>query len=87
MINITTDELYTLLATFIWPLSRILALIATAPILGNPSTPIRVKIGLAVMMTVLVAPTVEKSLPDIDPASGLGFIILLQQLLIGMVMN
>ncbi len=34
-------------------------------------------------MTVLVAPTVEKSLPDIDPASGLGFIILLQQLLIG----
>ena len=35
------------------------------------------------MMTVLVAPTVEKSLPDIDPASGLGFIILLQQLLIG----
>ena len=83
MISITTDELYTLLATFIWPLSRILALIATAPILGNPSTPIRVKIGLAVMMTVLVAPTVEKSLPDIDPASGLGFIILLQQLLIG----
>lgn len=83
MISITTDELYALLATFIWPLSRILALIATAPILGNPSTPIRVKVGLAIMMTVLVAPTVEKSLPDIDPASGLGFIILLQQLLIG----
>lgn len=83
MISITTAELNTLLATFIWPLSRILALIATAPILGNPSTPVRVKLGLAIMMTILVTPTVEKSLPDVDPASGLGLIVLLQQLLIG----
>lgn len=83
MISITTAELNTLLATFIWPLSRILALIATAPILGNPSIPIRVKLGLALMITILVAPTVEKSLPHIDPTTGIGLIILLQQILIG----
>lgn len=83
MLNITTTELYTLLATFLWPLSRILALIATAPILGNPSIPVRVKLGLAIMITILVAPTVEQSLPQIDPSSGMGLIVLLQQLLIG----
>ena len=83
MINISTAELNVLLATFLWPLSRILALIASAPILGNPSIPVRVKLGLAVMITILVMPMVEKSLPQIDPASGAGLIILLQQVLIG----
>ena len=83
MISITTAELNTLLATFIWPFSRILALVATAPILGNPSIPVRAKLGLAIMITILVAPTVEKSLPHIDPSSGMGLIVLLQQLLIG----
>ncbi len=83
MISITTAELNTLLAAFLWPLSRILALIATAPILGNPSIPVRVKLGLAIMITTLVMPVVEKSLPQIDPASGVGLIVLLQQVLIG----
>jgi len=83
MISITTAELNTLLATFIWPLSRILALVAAAPILGNPSIPVRVKLGLAIMITILVVPTVEKSLPQIDPSTGIGLIILLQQLIIG----
>ncbi|MXS83426.1 flagellar biosynthetic protein FliR [Nitrosomonas oligotropha] len=87
MISITTAELNTLLGAFIWPLSRILALVATAPLLGNPSVPVRVKLGLAVMITVLVMPLVEKSLPQIDPASGVGFAILLQQVLIGIAMG
>ncbi|PSJ18657.1 flagellar biosynthetic protein FliR [Nitrosomonas supralitoralis] len=83
MISITTVELNTLLAGFLWPLSRILALIASAPILGNPSIPVRVKLGLAIMITILVLPLIEKSLPQIDPASGIGLVILLQQVLIG----
>lgn len=83
MLSISTAELNVLLASFLWPLSRILALIATAPILGNPSVPIRVKLGLAIMITLLVMPLVEKSIPRIDPASGIGLIILLQQVLIG----
>ena len=87
MISITTAELNTLLAAFLWPLSRILALVATAPLLGNPSVPVRVKLGLAVMITVLVMPLVEKSLPQIDPASGVGFAVLLQQVLIGIAMG
>ena len=83
MISITTAELNFLLGAFLWPLSRILALIATSPILGNPSVPVRVKMGLAILITILVMPLVEKTIPHIDPASGIGLIILLQQILIG----
>lgn len=82
MISITAAELYTLLTAFLWPFSRILALVATAPILGNPSIPIRIKLGLAVLVTTLVAPTLNEP-PQIDPASEIGLLILLQQVIIG----
>ncbi|MDP1557501.1 MAG: flagellar biosynthetic protein FliR [Nitrosomonas sp.] len=82
MISITTAELNTLLAAFIWPLSRILALIASSPVLGNPSFPVRVKLGLSMLITILVAPTLH-SLPQVEPSSGEGLLILMQQILIG----
>lgn len=83
MISITTAELNTLLAAFIWPFTRILALVAVAPIFGSSSIPIRVKLGLAITLTILVMPTIEKSLPHIELSTGIGLIVLLQQLLIG----
>lgn len=82
MISITTAELYALMTAIIWPLSRILALIASAPILGNPSLPVRTKLGLAVLITILVAPSLD-SLPQVDPSSGEGLLILAQQVIIG----
>ena len=83
MISITTAELNTLLGAFIWPFSRILALVAVAPIFGSPNIPIRVKLGLAITLTILVMPTIQESLPHIDLSTGIGLIILLQQLMIG----
>ncbi len=83
MINITSTELETVMASFVWPLFRILALIASAPILGNPSVPARVKAGLAVLVTLLVAPTIQQPMPQVDPFSGIGLMILIQQIVIG----
>ena len=82
MISITTAEFYALMTAIIWPLSRILALIATAPILGNPSLPVRTKLGLALLITILIAPSLD-SLPQVDPSSGEGLLILAQQVIIG----
>ncbi len=82
MISITTAELYALLTSLLWPLSRILALVATAPILGNPSVPIRTKLGLAIMITLLVAPTLGE-LPQVNPGSEIGMLIIVQQVIIG----
>lgn len=83
MLSITTAELSTLLATFLWPLSRILALIASAPILGNPGIPVRVKLGLAIIVTFLVSPTLE-SVPQVPPGSEIGLLIMIQQVIIGL---
>ncbi len=83
MLSITSAELNTLLITFFWPLTRILAMIASAPILGNPSVPVRVKLGLAIMITLLVVPTLKEPIPQIDPGSGIGMLILMQQIMIG----
>lgn len=86
MISITTAEFNTLLAAFLWPLTRILALIASAPILGNPGVPTRVKIGLAFLITVAVAPTLGP-MPQVEPGSHAGLLILAQQIVIGMAMG
>lgn len=83
MLSITTAEFNTLLVSFFWPMTRILAMIASAPILGNPSVPVRVKLGLAVMLTILVVPTLKEPMPQIDPRSGIGLLVLMQQIIIG----
>lgn len=86
MLSFTTAELNALLAAFLWPLTRVLALVASAPVLGNPSVPLRAKIGLAFMITLAVAPTLAP-MPQVDPGSLAGLLILAQQLVIGLAMG
>lgn len=83
MISVTSAQLSAWLALFIFPFTRILALIASSPVLGNKQIPARVKIGLALMLTVIIAPTLSIQ-PDIEPASALGFFVLMQQILAGL---
>lgn len=86
MISFTYAELSTFLASFIWPLSRILAFISSAPILSHRSIPTQVKIGFALLLTLIVVPTLQ-SLPSVDPGSEMGFLILMQQVVIGLAMG
>ena len=83
MISFTSAELNTWLASFLWPLTRILGLISVAPMFGSASIPARVKIGLSVLLAIVIAPTVP-SLPATDPMSLTGLLILIQQLVIGL---
>ena len=86
MISITTAELNALLAAFLWPLARILALVASAPVLGNPSVPLRARLGLSLIITLAVAPTLGP-MPQVDPGSQAGLLILAQQIVIGLAMG
>jgi flagellar biosynthetic protein FliR len=83
MISFTSAELYAWVASFLWPLTRILGLIAVAPLFGNVSVPARVKIGLGVMLALIMAPSVP-ALPAADPMSYAGLLIVMQQLVIGL---
>lgn len=82
MISVTSAQLNAWLAMFLWPFVRILAILATDPVFGNRSVPARVKIGLAGVMAVLVAPTLDMP-PPVEPGSAAGLLILAKEVLIG----
>lgn len=86
MITLTSAELNNWIAALLWPLTRILGLIAVAPVFGNTGVPVQVKIGIGVMLTLIVAPTLP-ALPTVDPMSLPGLLILVQQLIIGLGMG
>lgn len=83
MITLSSVEINTWIAALLWPLSRILGLIAAAPLFGNAGVPARVKICLGVLLAMIIGPTIP-ALPAQDPMSLAGLLILVQEMLIGL---
>lgn len=75
-----------MIASFIWPLTRILGLIAVAPPFGNNSVPVQTKLMLGIMLALIVAPSIPP-LTHADPLSLAGTMIIMQQFIIGMAMG
>jgi len=86
MITLTSGQLNAWISLMVWPLARILALIASAPITGNQQFPVAAKIGLAVLITALVAPTLPAPAAT-DPGSAEGLMLLARETLIGLGMG
>jgi len=86
VITLTPNELYAWFAAFWWPFVRMLALVAVSPVFGESGAPVRVKIGLAALLAVAIAPTLP-AMPAIAPASYAGLAITAQQVLIGIAMG
>jgi flagellar biosynthetic protein FliR len=86
VISFTSDQITIWLAMFIYPMARVLAMIASAPVIGNRQVPIRVKVGLAAIFTIVIIPTLDlHALPA--PSSAEGILILLQQMAAGLLMG
>jgi len=86
MINFSSEQYMLWITSFIWPLTRILGMIAIAPVFGNSAVPVMIKISFGVMLSLIVAPTLH-NLPHIDPMSLAGLMILAQQFIIGIAMG
>ena len=86
MITLTSGEMNAWIAALLWPLTRILALIASSPLFGNKSVPNRVKIALGIMLALIMAPAIPAA-PAVDPMSWAGLLILIQEMLIGLAMG
>jgi flagellar biosynthetic protein FliR len=86
MITLTSAEMNTWIAALLWPLTRILGLIAASPLFGNVSVPVSVKVGLGVMLATIMAPAIP-ALPAADPMSMAGLLILVREMLIGLGMG
>lgn len=86
MVVISSNELITLLLSFVFPLTRILGLIAIAPPFGNSGVPMQVKLLLGMLLAFIVAPSIPP-INNVDPISISGIMILMQQLVIGLAMG
>ena len=86
MLTLSSIELNTWIAALLWPLSRILGLIAAAPLFGNAAVPATVKVTLGALLAMIIAPTVP-ALPAVNPMSLPGLLILTQEMLVGLAMG
>src|SRR4051812_50184823 len=81
MLDITSHQLETWLAQYLWPFIRIGAALMTAPLFSASYVPPRQRLVLAGAITLLVAPPVPP--PTGAPFSGAGLVITVQRLVIG----
>lgn len=84
--HFTSAQLSAAIGSYLWPFFRIAALIGVAPIFGARTVPVRIRLGLALVLTMIVAPVLPPA-PALDPISPLGLMVTVQQVLIGSAMG
>lgn len=86
VLSVTSAQLGAWLVAFLWPFVRLLALISTSPVFGEAQVPRRVKVALAALLAIAIAPTLPP-LPAVPLVSAGGVWILAQQVIIGAAMG
>ena len=82
LINLSAQELGAYLGSFLWPMFRIMGFFLAAPLFGTQLVPVRIRVVLALAITVLLAPMLP-AVPQVDGVSLGALMIVMQQLLIG----
>ncbi len=86
MITVSASMVSEWIGLYLWPFLRIGACLMVAPVFGARSVPARVRLVIAGALTVLLAPMIA-SPAGIEPFSGEGFVILIQQMIIGVALG
>ena len=84
-IALTTGQLEAYVAQGFFPFARIGACLMVAPMFGARFVPVRMRVLLAVALTALVVPLTPST--GIAPFSPQGFVVVAQQLLIGVALG
>jgi flagellar biosynthetic protein FliR len=82
MLSFTQGQVDVWLALFWWPFLRIFGMMIADPFFSNRAIPVRVRIGLSILLALLVAPALQP-LPHVAVVSPSGVLIALKELLIG----
>lgn len=86
MISITSAQLDAWISAFIFPLARILAFVAAAPLWSTAGIPRRTRLILGIAITIAIVPALP-AMPKVAPGSLSGLGILAQQMLLGIGMG
>jgi flagellar biosynthetic protein FliR len=84
--TISIEQITSWLGAFLWPFFRVAALFSVAPVFSAQTTSVRVRLGLAIVITLAVVPVLPAP-PAVSPLSADGLLIIFQQLLIGLAMG
>lgn len=82
MIEITDEQIASWVTHYLWPLFRMLGFFAIAPVFGAQTVPMRVRVSLAFVATIAIAPILP-DLPDVEGVSLENIMIIFQQIAIG----
>lgn len=83
--EISADVIGQWVGSHLWPLFRVASFLMVMPVIGTNLVPARVRMGLGLLVTILIAPLIDP-VPAVDPLSGTAVLITLQQILIGTAM-
>ncbi|OAN16697.1 flagellar biosynthetic protein FliR [Photobacterium jeanii] len=82
MLELSAAQLTALIGQIWWPFFRISAALMLMPIFGGSQIPARVRVGLALIISVLAAPLMP-AMPEVDPLSIDALLLAGQQMIIG----
>jgi flagellar biosynthetic protein FliR len=86
MITLTDAQLDAWIAALVFPLARILGLVATAPLFNNAALPLRLKLITGLAIAIALAPALPAHALVVT-ASWNGLLVLVQQSLIGIALG
>ncbi|MGH8145805.1 MAG: flagellar biosynthetic protein FliR [Rhodanobacteraceae bacterium] len=84
--NFEMAQLQSLIAALLWPLARVSGLMLTAPILGARTIPVRMRVGLALILALILMP-LAPSPGHVDPLSIASLVTVMQQMVVGAAMG
>jgi flagellar biosynthetic protein FliR len=86
LISFTSAQLDAWLVAFIFPLARIMGVLASAPVFSNAAQPKRIRLMAGLVITLALVPILPP-MPAIPPGSWVGLAVLAQQILIGVLLG
>ncbi len=86
-LTLSSADLTAWLGQFFWPFARVSGLLLVAPLFGSQPIPRRLRLALALLITVAVLPATRGSAPAVLPWSAGGVLLTAEQLLIGLAMG
>ncbi|MDP3038121.1 MAG: flagellar biosynthetic protein FliR [Rhodocyclaceae bacterium] len=86
MISFTSAQLDVWLTSFMFPLARILGLLAAAPVFNSIAMPKRIRLAFGIAITLALLPVLPP-MPAVPAGSWTGLAILAQQMFIGVLLG